>query len=197
MSIPIPNSKPKASIDLVLSTAAAQWRKEHEGMPLPARFVLAVRGYYSTTIGDAGNDINAYDDAFFIVNNDKMTAWNGNTDPTRYGWNSHADGYMARLKSGCWWFIKRMHRGKYQAYGQGENTVTIDRVKSDGTIARTHSGDSFGIDLHVGGYNGTSSEGCQTVPVEQWNAFRDTLNAMLVEGKMDKFAYILVEGPIN
>jgi len=180
-----------------MSIAAEAWRKSNGGAPLPESFVLAVRGYYSATIGEPGNDIDVYDDAFFIVSPTGITAWNGNTDPTRYGWNGNANDYMARLRTGCWWFISRMHRGRYQAFGQGDNQVTVDRIKANGTVSHSATSSDFGIDLHLGGINGTSSEGCQTVPPYQWEDFRRTLNALIRNSGVDKFPYILVDGPIN
>lgn len=194
--IPIPKSKPKASRDLVIRKATEAWADKHGTSPLPERFVLAVRGYYSETIGEPGNDISVYDDALFIVTPTTMTAWNGNTDPSRYGWNPHADKFMARLKPGCWWFRPLIHRAKYQAFGQGGDLVTVERVKKDGTVAVTESGE-FGINLHLGGVNGTSSEGCCTLPPEQWSDFRRTLNETLHLAGLKRFSFILIEGPIN
>ena len=135
--IPIPKSKPKASRDLVIAKATEAWADKHGTSPLPERFVFAVRGYYSITIGEEGNNINVYDDAFFIVTPTNMTSWNGNTDSSRYGWNANAGKFMARLKPGCWWFKPLIHRGRYQAFGQGENLVTVERIKKDGSIGVT------------------------------------------------------------
>lgn len=194
--IPIPQSRPKASLSVVMAAAKAEWEKTNT-TPLPSLFVLGVRGYYDSTIGEAGNDINAYDDAFFIISPLSMTSWNGNTDPTRYGVNPRADGKcMARLKTGCWTMRPRMHRGKYQAYGQEESPVTVERIRANGSISRTETG-CFGIDLHLGGINGTSSEGCQTVPPDQWEKFRKELNATLHLNKVKKFSYILINGPLT
>ena len=53
--IPIPKSKPKASRDLVIRKATEAWADKHGTSPLPERFVLAVRGYYSETIGEEGS----------------------------------------------------------------------------------------------------------------------------------------------
>jgi lysozyme len=194
--IPIPKSKPKASRNLVIAKATEAWAKEHGTAPLPDRFVFAVRGYYSETIGAPGNDISAYDDAFFIVTPDGMTSCNGNTDPSRYGLRPEGGRFMARLKPGCWWFKPLIHRGKYQAYGQGENPVTVERIKKDGTIAKTETGE-FGINLHLGGINGTSSEGCCTLPPEQWSDFRRALNEVLHLAGLKRFSFILADGPIN
>lgn len=194
--IPIPKSKPKASRDLVIAKATEAWAKEHGTAPLPDRFVFAVRTYFSETIAPSGPNINAYDDAFFIVTPDGMTSWNGNTDPSRYGLRPEGGRFMARLKPGCWWFKPLIHRGKYQAFGQGDNPVTVERIKKDGTIAKTETGE-YGINLHLGGVNGTSSEGCCTLPPEQWSDFRRTLNEVLHLAGLKRFSFILTDGPIN
>lgn len=194
--IPIPKSKPKAPRELVLAEATKAWADKHGTTPLPKHFVLAVRGYYSLTIGGPGNDLSAYDDALFIVTPTEMTSWNANTDPSRYGWNANADKFMARLKPGCWWFRSLIHRGRYQAFGQSEDLVTVERIRKDGSIAITESGE-FGINLHLGGVNGTSSEGCLTVPPEQWSDFRRALNYLLHLAGLKRFALILIDGPIN
>lgn len=195
--IPIPNSRPKATRETVITAATARWVKDHPGVALPDRFVLGVRAYYDQTIAPTGNNLNAYDDAFFIVTPNGMTSWNGNTDPARYGWNSKAGKNMARLRVGCWKFISRMHRGKYQAFGQGDNTVSVDRVRRDGTVEKIDTGNNFGIDLHLGGENGVSSEGCCTVPPSQWNDFRRAVNSLLSGGQLREFDFILTDGPIN
>jgi len=157
---------------------------------------MAVRGYYSETFAPAGNSIGQYDDAFFIVTKESMTSWNGNSDPSRYGLRPEGGRFMARLKPGCWWFKPLIHRGRYQAFGQGDNPVTVERIKKDGTVAMTETGE-FGINLHLGGVNGTSSEGCLTVCPEQWSDFRRTLNQVLHLAGLKRFALILAEGPIN
>jgi len=194
--IPIPKSRPRATRRLVMATAEEAWEKSHGSNPLPETFVLACRGYYSKTIGEPGNDISCYDDSFHIVTPTEMTGWNGNTDPSRYGLRPEGGRYMARLQTGCWQFKSLIHRGKYQAFGQGDSPVTVDRVQWDGAVARTETGE-FGINLHRGGVNGTSSEGCCTLPPEQWVAFRMELNRVLGSSGLKRFAFILVDGPIS
>ena len=196
MSIPIPKGKPNAAILGVVNAARKQWAIDHPAVCFPLFFVLAVRSYFDQTIAPNGNNLNAYDDAFFIVSPLGFTAWNGNTDPTRYGWNANAGKYMARLKVGCYKFIHRIHRSSYWAFGQGDNEVVVERIKSDGSIAMSESG-CFGIDLHKGGVNGTSSEGCNTVPVEQWQEFHDTLLNVMNQLNTHTFDFILIDGPIN
>ena len=193
--IPIPRNRPLARRELVTKVAQTQWQESNPKKPFPGMFVLGVRSYYDTTIGPAGNEINAYDDAFFIVSPDHFSGWNGNTDPTRYGWNAKAGKYMARLRVGCWRFIRRMHAGKYMAFGQGESPVTVDRIDEKGKIRQSETG-CFGIDLHLGGVNGTSSEGCNTVPPDQWQSFYKTLSEQ-IKLLGYRFDFILIDGPIN
>ena len=196
MSIPIPRSKPAASLATVIAAAEKAWKMGHT-LPLPDFFVLGVRAYYRDSMGEPGvNDVSQYDDAFFIVSPLGFSAWNGNTDPSRYGWNDNADKYMARLKTGCWTFIRRMHRGKYWAFGQGDNEVVVERIKSTDIVATSERG-CFGIDLHLGGINGTSSEGCVTVPPSQWTAFEKELTSTMKSLGETEFPFILIDGPIN
>lgn len=191
-----PPSKPKAPRKTVVAAATRQWQIDHPGKPLPEFFVLAVRAYYDATFAPAGNNISEYDDAFFIVSPDKMTAWNGNTDPSRYGWNAGAGKFMARLRVGCWKMVRWKHKGKYWAFGQGSHPVTVDRIRQDGTIAMSETG-QFGINLHEGGNFGTSSEGCPTVPKPQWPSFQNTLQTNLDASRQGYFDFILIDGPIT
>ena len=194
--VPLPPSKPKASLSLVMATALKRWRASKGEAAFPELFLLGVRGYFSESIGEPGNDISAYDDALFIVSPQGFSAWNANVDPSRYGVNKNAEGKcMARLAPGCWKMVSRMHRGKYQAFGQGGHEVTVERIDAHGKVAQTETG-CFGIDIHLGGVNGTSSEGCQTLPPEQWPDFRKTLNAALHLHDASYFHYILIDGPI-
>jgi lysozyme len=191
---------PRASLATVSALAAAAYAAAYPGRPMPDTYVVAVRAYYRDTMGQPGkNDYGIYDDAIFIVTPEGMSAWNGNTDPSRIGWNPGAGKYMARLKPGVWQFRRlKHHPGRpdgYMAFGQGDKPVTVERIREDGTVARTETG-CFGINLHRGGVNGTSSEGCQTVPRDQWPLFDRTLAEALEESEGIWFPYILLEGPI-
>jgi len=194
-----PPSKPQATRAQVEAAAREWWVQGGKDVALfPSKYVFAVRGYYEDSMGKKDqNDVGINDDAFFIVTPTHFSSWNGNTDPSRYGWNAGADKFMARLKPGCWSFIRLKHKmsspNGYMAFGQGGKNVTVERIKQDGSVAVTESG-QFGINLHRGGNTGTSSEGCQTVPPAQWSDFDKTLSAIV--GK-DRFDYILSDKPFT
>ena len=75
---------------------------------------------------------------------------------------------MATLKPGLWLAHGfGLHRSKYMALTQTKGTVTVVR---DGDPNYEDTG-YFGINIHKGSYNGTSSEGCQTIYPAQWESF--------------------------
>lgn len=160
--------------------------------------VFAIRGYYMNSMGKAGlNDRGIYDDAAWIILHDRCIAFNFNTDPTGY---AHG---RATLVPGIWRFTPGKHhlsspppkgRPAFRQFG-------MFTVKRDGVGERTGN---FGINLHDGGDENTSSEGCQTVPASQWKEFKGTIQKVLgvtdadcmanpggVKGKT--FAYGLME----
>lgn len=194
-----PPSKPKASRQQVEVASLRAWKDAgHKTEDFPTIYVFAARAYYRDSMGKPGqNDTGIYDDAIFILAPEHFSAWNANTDPSRYGWNAGAGKFMARLKPGVWSFRRLKHKMNspkgYMAYGQGSQPVTVERIRQDGTIALTERG-QFGINLHRGGNNGTSSEGCQTIPPAQWPDFDTTLSALIGAGR---FAYILTDEPIS
>lgn len=133
--------------------------------------VVGIRGYYKNLMGAPGvNDRGIYDDAIFIDTAQATVAYNGNTDPStrRPGTGTGSNKGMATLNPGAW-FVHRfdLHRGKYLALCQRAGNVTVTR---DGNPPYPDTG-SFGINIHRGGYNTTSSEGCQTIHPAQWDSF--------------------------
>jgi lysozyme len=195
----IPPAKPKATRGKVEPAALKAWKQAgRKAEDFPETYVAAFRAYYRDSMGKVGvNDVGMYDDALFIVTPTHFSAWNANTDPSRYGWNANAGKYMARLKPGVWSFRRLKHKmsspNGYMAFGQGSRPVTVERIKADHTVATSETG-LFGINLHRGGNSGTSSEGCLTIPPGQWPAFDKRLAALIGP---DWFPLILIDGPIN
>jgi hypothetical protein len=137
--------------------------------------VVGIRGYYLNTMGVKGrNDRGIYDDALFIDAPSVTAAYNGNTDPSAYrtGKGRGAGKGMACLDPGAW-FVHRfaIHAANkpsaHLALCQREGEVTVTR---DGTPPYKDTG-MFGVNIHRGRPNSTSSLGCQTVHPGQWDSF--------------------------
>ena len=72
--------------------------------------VAAARGLFANSIGAPGDDINEYDDGIAILfPGGRVLTFNGNTQPTRYGYNAHAGDNMACLVPGAYWMVSRQH----------------------------------------------------------------------------------------
>lgn len=146
--------------------------------------VLGIRGYYKKTMGNpVQNDRGIYDDALFIMSPDSFTSYNANTDPSIY--RKH----IATLKPGIWWYRPGMHHptkpNGYPAFIQAKE-VTVARDQEDDDTGY------FGINIHRGGFNTTSSEGCQTIFPSQWDSFHATLIDQLKRHNQKIFPYILI-----
>lgn len=170
MPIPVPTTRPKLSESALLNRIRVYDLDRAENPVV----VVGIRGYYLNSMGaPAKNDRGIYDDALFIHTPSAIAAFNGNTDPSKMrkgkGTRDGERG-MASLKPGAW-KVHRFdkHNGKYLALCQREGPVTVlrDGISSD----YEHTGADFGINIHRGGYNTTSSLGCQTVHPDQWPTF--------------------------
>lgn len=161
----IPPSRPQITREELLARVAAA----HPGTAVPDYVIIGVRGYYRDTMGQPGtNDRGIYDDALFLVTPRAFAGFNANTDPSGFRPATPAKKGMAVLRPGIWDVYRfDTHNGTFAhpAICQRLGPVTVDR---DGSGADTGM---FGINIHRGGTRGTSSEGCQTIPPAQWDAF--------------------------
>ena len=157
--------------------------------------LIGVRGYFRDTMGAVGkNDRGIYDDALVWLNfkTGFIASYNGNVDPSgfRKGSGKGASKGMAQLKSGAYRYKMGMHNGsKPHAAFRQANIVTVIR---DGEPPYEDTG-FFGINIHRGGQNSTSSLGCQTVPPSQWDDFKETGYKLLKNAEQYTFCYILTE----
>jgi len=195
MAAALPATKPRVSRTQLMEII----RQRHPDFRPGDLTIVGVRGYYRDTMGAVGrNDRAMYDDALFIVTPDAFVAFNGNTDPNGYrkGAGRGAGKGMASLKPGVWPAYRLdLHQGKYLAVCQRSRPVTVTR---DGSPPYDDTG-MFGINIHKGGINGTSSEGCQTVPPAQWPAFIALVidQAKRVSGaawREQPITYVLLDG---
>ncbi len=153
--------------------------------------LVGIRGYYRDTMGKPGeNDRGIYDDAIFVVSPTVFAAFNANTDPS--AWRTG----IANLKPGVWRYKIGIHGLSKPVARRYEALVQAAKV----TVHRDNQGDEtgyFGINIHRGGLNSTSSLGCQTIYPLQWGSF-----IALVKGELKRYgqkdlAYVLALGPVN
>jgi hypothetical protein len=147
-----------------------------------------------------------FNDPMFIVLKDKVIGFNGNTDPNGarpgHGFSEATKG-MAMLKCGLWHYKQGMHRQSYMALVQAA-PVTVLRdadeqvqgsvlVYVDGMKFYEHTGD-FGIHIHKGGENSTSSLGCQTIFAKQWDEYFGIVQAEMKKAGLHEIQYVLRRG---
>ena len=163
-------------------------------LPRETKFpcIVGIRGYYKDEMGKKGvNDRGIYDDAIYIVETNLAFAFNGNTDPSRHGTNHKIGKGLAALKAGTYEYkigihgLSREKSKQYEALVQEEPVI----VKRD--VTETEHKGFFGINIHKGGFNTTSSEGCQTIHPSQWDEFMTLVKAYFPSGK--NIPYILIE----
>lgn len=150
--------------------------------------LVGLRGYYSNTFAPAGNNWGVYDDALALVSPTAFLAVNANTDPSR------KKAGVAQLQTGVHLYKKGLHgisrKPPYVPYpalrpASPDESVPVLR---DGKASR-----GVAINIHKGGYNTTSSLGCQTIYPDQWKQFQ-----VLVYAEMDRYGqktipYLLVD----
>jgi lysozyme len=151
--------------------------------------LVGIRGYYRDSMGAVGkNDVGLYDDAIILVSPNAHVAFNANVDPSRLGWNANARKPMAQLKAGVYRYKIGQHgisRGNpYKALVQA-GPVTVMRGDKEET-------GHFAINIHKGGRTTTSSEGCQTIPPQQWDAFLAITESELKRNNAKTLSYVLV-----
>lgn len=188
-----PASRPRAIRTQVTGIASEVARIS--GNPLGEVYVVAVRGYYRDTMGKPGtNDRGIYDDAVFVVGPETFAAFNANTDPSRFRQG------IASLLPGIYPYRPGKHGisrpgGGYPAFRPATRNEALP-VRRDGEAAVPSKRPGIAINIHRGGRNTTSSEGCQTIPPTQWDAFHALLTKELKAAGQKTFQYILLDGPI-
>lgn len=184
----VPNSRPQQKRADTEKAALRAWKRAGNTGPLPAFYVYAKPAYYSNTFAPAGNNRGVYDDAVFVVSPNTYSTFNANTDPSVFRKN------IATLKPGVHKFMRGNHGisrpgGGYPAFRPATKNEELP-VTRDG-VAVPWPG--VAINIHRGGRNTTSSEGCQTIPPAQWDAFYALVDSEMRRAGVKEFHYILDE----
>lgn len=150
--------------------------------------LVGVRGYYRDSMGKPGtNDRGIYDDALFIVSPTHFSSWNANTDPS-----THRPG-IASLVPG----VHRYRPGNHGISRPGGGYPAFRPATKNEELPVTRDGvpnprPGVAINIHRGSRTSTSSEGCQTVPPQQWDAFHAALSGEMKRHKVTTFPYLLM-----
>jgi len=178
----LPSSTPKASLDRV--TKAIKKAKITDILVL-----VSVRGYYLNSMGRPGvNDRGIYDDAMFIVSPTHFSSCNANNDPSVYRKG------IATIAPGVHRYRKGNHGisrpgGGYPAFRPATKNEELP-VLRDGIL---NPSPGIATNIHRGGRNGTSSEGCQTLPPSQWDAFYAAQSGEMKRHGVKDFPCLLVD----
>lgn len=149
--------------------------------------LVGIRGYYRDTMGEEGkNDRGIYDDAMFIISPECYVSFNANTDPSRFKKG------IASLKPG----VHRYRKGNHGiSRGPGYPALRPATSGERLPVTRDGIGDDMGvaINIHKGGRGTTSSEGCQTIPPSQWDAFINLIYEQMDRYKQKTCPYLLIQ----
>lgn len=157
------------------------------GLPVGKVMLIGIRGYYKDTMGKPGeNDRGIYDDCMCVSWPDGFVTFNANTDPSVYRKG------IAKLKPGTYPYKKGKH---HITSPTGYMALRPATEGEELPVTRDGEGDSFGvaINIHRGGINTTSSEGCQTIVADQWQEFIDKVYALMDRYNQKSIDYKLVE----
>lgn len=172
----VPDARPSIKLDAVLKIFESA--KVTDEVKL-----LGIRGFFQKP---GSNQRGIYDDAIILVSPSVFLACNANCDPSAFRKN------IANLKEGLWSYKVGIHglsKPKELQY-----TALVQAAKV--TVVRDQVGDDtgfFGINIHRGGLNSTSSLGCQTIVPSEWSSFITTVQAQLKKAGQKTIPYLLIK----
>jgi lysozyme len=205
--------KPSIPKDKLLPIINRVWVETGNDDPLPAAFAWSCRGYYRDSLGKPGvNDRGINDDAIGFISDQVDVRIRANVDPSVY-----RKGVSSLKTRQVVWYVPGWH-GYASIYGHSafrqDSPVIVKRDGTEsfskGTIHKKYGvclgsgywtdlgfGERFWTNLHRQSGSGTSSLGCQTVPMPEWTGFRAIIMSELARLSMTRFPCIILDGPIN
>lgn len=209
LTVPAP---PRVTRENVEYHAEIAWHAEYPDEPLPAVYVLDVRGYRKTTMGDpTRNDVNLWDDLSAIVSPTIFLPENSNLDPSKLGWNAAIGKPYCMLQPGVWWFYYGPHKGQLPAFRQADDAQTalklgiphggkffVERCYGHADRRNYTEWGHQQINRHPGGLHSTSSWACLTLPPADGVArnWLQTAKRQLDLHGQKLLPSILIEGPV-
>jgi hypothetical protein len=201
---------PKAKLQPLIEGV---WRENGYTLPLPAAYAWSCRGYYRDSLGKPGvNDRGINDDAIGFISDTADYRVRANVDPSIYrtgvaslksrqvvwyrpGWHGYASihGHSA-FRQDSPVVVKR---DGTESFAKGVTHKTYGACLGNGYWTDLGFSDRFWTNLHRQTGKGTSSLGCQTIPMPEWTAFRAIVMAELARLSLTRFPCIILEGPIN
>lgn len=159
--------------------------------------VVGIRGFHSDMGKKDVNDRGIYDDVIAVLSPDQFRVFSGNTDPSRF-----REGVAMLVAPQTIRYISGYHgygrKSGHAAFRQDSNVI----VKRDGGVGNGKAlgnglftdseSNRFWTNLHRGGVNTTSSEGCQTITNNQWSEFHSLVHKQMDKYNQDSFKYYLI-----
>lgn len=179
----LPPSRPQWPVQRILQVL------QDNGVDTKKPAIIGVRGYYRDTMGKPGvNDRGIYDDAIFVYAPFAFRSFNANTDPSRQ--YKHK---VATLLPGVHPYRLGWHKKGQPSGHRALRPATPGEelpVRRDGV---SNPWPGVAINIHRGGRTTTSSEGCQTIPPDQWPEFYGLVERVMAEHGVKTIPYVLIE----
>jgi hypothetical protein len=177
----VPNSRPQQAKEKTLAMVIKAGIEDRVSL-------VGIRGYYLDSMGEKWkNDRGIYDDAIILLSPSVHATFNANTDPSVFKKG------IAVLKTG----VHRYRKGNHgiSKPGGGYPALRPANAKEELPVTRDGEGDSMGvaINIHKGSRNSTSSQGCQTIYPDQWDAFINLVYSEMDRYKQKTIPYLLVD----
>ncbi len=146
-------------------------------------FLLGIRGFEQP----GQNSVGVYDDCICIVDLQHYEACNANTDPSKLGFG------MATVSA------PQQIYYRLGIHNLSHPEKQYPALVQAGPILVTRQGIGavppgwFGINIHRGGVTSPGSEGCQTIPPNQWPEFYSKVEQVFKIHKLTSICYLLIE----